>query len=80
MAPQSSATNWLLRFEWIVLGSPQLTPLSWLKSFIAHFLAPHAIFPAINVTCLLYLLVTNMAESKPLEDEGRARIKSIIIM
>ena len=80
MAPQNSATNCLLRAEKIALGSPQLTRLSWSSSSVAHFLAPHAIFPAANVTCLLYMSVTDMAESKPLENVGKVRIKSIVIV
>ena len=33
-----------------------------------------------NVTRLLYLSVTNMAELKLLENVGRARMKSIVIV
>ena len=80
IAPQSFATNCLLQSKKFALSSLQLTQLSWLRSSIAYFLAPQAIFLAINVTCLLYLSVTNMAESKPSENIGRARMKSIVIV
>ena len=47
---------------------------------MAHFFAPHVIFLWMNVTHLLYLLVTNIAKLYPLAKVGSASMKLIVIV
>ena len=47
---------------------------------MVYYSAPHVIFPGMNVTRLLYLSVTDIAELYPVVEVGSASMRSIIIV